>query len=95
MPIDEDKPLLANPDIVFREENEGSFLFDPNTGDLKCLNLMGSVIWKLCDGLLSIRQIEQRISERYPKIQQETIHKELSNFLKELFDMGYIGYQFP
>ena len=95
MPIADDKPLLVNPDIVFREEAEGSFLFDPNTGDLKCLNLMGSVIWKLCDGLLSASQIEEKILERYPQIQQEKIHSESLTFLQELFDMGYIGYQIP
>ncbi len=87
------KQLLANPNIVFREEEDGAFLFDPETGDLKCLNPIGSVIWSLCDGSVNMDNMEEKIAERYPKISRETIHSELLTFLQDLFDMGYLGYQ--
>lgn len=93
MTLAKDKPLLANPDIVYREEEDGAFLFDPNTGELKCLNPMGSVVWLLCDGSLSFEQIEQGVSKKYPKIPIETVCQELQSFFQELFDMGYLGYQ--
>ena len=90
-----DKPILANPDIVFREEEDGAFLFDPNSGELKCLNPMGSVIWLLCDGSLSCEKIENEVVGRYPQTPQDKIHNEIRTFLQDLFDMGYIGYQLP
>lgn len=93
MTLVKDKPLLANPDIVYREEEDGAFLFDPNTGDLKCLNPIGSVIWLLCDGSLSSEQIEHGVSKKYPQIPRETVYQELQSFFQELFDMGYLGYQ--
>lgn len=93
MTLVKDKPLLANPDIVYREEEDGAFLFDPNTGDLKCLNPIGSVIWLLCDGSLSFDQIEHEVSKKYPQIPRETVCQELQSFFQELFDTGYLGYQ--
>jgi len=93
MTLVENRPLMANPDIVFREEEDGAFLFDPNTGELKCLNPMGSAIWLLCDGSQSFEQIEQEIIEQYPQTPRETIHNEVLAFLQDLFDLGCLGYQ--
>jgi len=93
MTLIENRPLMANPDIVFREEEDGAFLFDPNNGELKCLNPIGSVIWLLCDGSQSFEQIEQEIIEQYPQTPREDVHQEVEAFLQELHDMGYIGYQ--
>ena len=93
MTLIENGPLMANPDIVFREEEDGAFLFDPNTGELKCLNPMGSAIWLLCDGSQSFEQIEQEIIEQYPQTPREDVHHELRAFLQNMYDMGYIGYQ--
>ena len=87
------KQLLANQNIVFREEEDGAFLFDPETGDLKCLNPIGSVIWSLCDGSITMDNMEKKIAERYSEVSREMIHSELLTFLQELFDMGYLGYQ--
>ncbi|MEW6077759.1 MAG: PqqD family peptide modification chaperone [Thermodesulfobacteriota bacterium] len=91
MAINDDRPLLANPDIVFREEDEGSFLFDPDSGELKCLNLMGAVIWKLLDGSHSPGAIISMISDRYPDIPSSNIQQQVQSFLQELINMGYAG----
>jgi hypothetical protein len=93
MPINEDRPLLANPGIVYREEEDGAFLFDPDAGELKCLNPLGSVIWKLLDGLNSSGTIVSMIRERYPDIPMLTVRQQVDAFLQELMDMGYAGFQ--
>lgn len=93
MSINEDSPLMANPDIVFREEEEGAFLFDPDTGELKCLNPLGSAVWKLLGGSNSQKEIESLILKRYPGIPLPTVHRDVASFLQELIDMGYAGYQ--
>jgi Coenzyme PQQ synthesis protein D (PqqD) len=93
MPTKENQAILANPNIVFREEDEGAFLFDPETGDLKCLNPLGGAIWKLCDGSFSFEEIKKIISERYTDISDDVIHKDVAAFFQELLDIGYIGYE--
>lgn len=93
MTIMRNQPLLANPDIVFRQEQEGAFLFDPNTGELKCLNPIGGVIWTLCDGSRSMEQIKSTICREYPQIPHRTILEDLQTFIGELLDMGYLGYR--
>ena len=87
------KPLLVNPNIVFREEEDGAFLFDPDTGNLKCLNPLGGLIWLACDGTRPLAEIEQELVDRYPQALPETVKSELREFLEELFDLGYLGYQ--
>ncbi|MDY6855152.1 MAG: PqqD family peptide modification chaperone [Thermodesulfobacteriota bacterium] len=95
MPLAVRSPLLKNPEIVFREEDNGAFLFNPENGELKCLNPMGIMIWDLCDGVNAIDNIETKIAKQYPDIDREKIHGDLLSFLKELFDIGYVGYQLP
>lgn len=86
-----DKPLLTSPDVVFREEEDGSFLFDPDTGDLKCLNPMGATIWSLCDGRSTLEQIEEKVVTQYPSTPRKRIHGDLIAFLEELMEIGYVG----
>jgi hypothetical protein len=95
MPLAVKSPLLKNPEIVFREEDSGAFLFNPENGELKCLNPMGIMIWDLCDGVNAIENIESKIVEQYPQISHKEIQNDLLSFLKELFDIGYVGYQLP
>ncbi|MBW2609859.1 MAG: PqqD family peptide modification chaperone [Deltaproteobacteria bacterium] len=92
MNIKNDKPLHVNPDIVFREEEEGAFLFHPETGELKCLNSMGRIIWSMCDGQISADLLEEKISNKYPSVPRDEIHNDLITFLEELFAIGYIGH---
>jgi coenzyme PQQ synthesis protein D (PqqD) len=89
----ENKPILANPDIVFRQEDDGAFLFNPVNGDLKCLNPIGSVIWMLCDGTRNHKSIDEEIAANYADIPRETIAEDLTVFLKSMLDEGYVGYE--
>ena len=93
MTIQPFRRILANPDIVYREEADGAFLFDPETGDLKCLNPMGGAIWRLCDGSLFFEDIKQRLTERYSDVSKDLVHEDISAFFEELFGMGYLGYE--
>ena len=87
-----DKPLLANPDIVFREEEDGAFLFHPDTGELKCLNPMGSRIWSLLDGRITLSGIEEEMFSAYPDVPRERVRGDLTTYLEELLEIGYVGH---
>jgi hypothetical protein len=93
MKLINNEALSASTDVVFREEDDGAFLFHPETGELKCLNPLGAVIWSLFDGCHTIEDIEKEIEGKYPQIPREKIHNELLTFLQELLEIGYVGYQ--
>ena len=84
--------LLANPDIVFRKEKEGAFLFNPDTGDLKVLNTVGAMIWEICDGKHTEEALLENLSNMFIDVSESDLEKDIKNFIKELEDRGLIGY---
>ena len=45
-----------NDNIVFREEDDGAFLFDPDTGNLKYLNKSAKETFLMIDGQNDLNQ---------------------------------------
>ena len=79
-----------NPNIVFREEDESAFLFDPDTGRICYLNEMGVTIWKLFGKSLTKDQIIKNISSDYPETSKEQVSNDFSAFIKELKKLGFL-----
>ena len=73
-----------NRDIVFREEDEGAFLFDPDSGNLKYLNLTGKETFSMLDGQKDIGQLTIELQEQYPDVEPEQVRKDLEEFLEAL-----------
>ena len=63
--------------IVFREESDGGFVFDPDSGDVLALNSLGAYVWKLCDGKHKQEEIIKLIAEHYPDIPDSKIREDL------------------
>lgn len=82
---------IANPEIVFREEDKEALLFDPKTGEIKLLNETGSFIYKLCDGRHKREDIVREIIENFEIDDEERVKGDLDRFLKGLQDKGYVG----
>ncbi|HID95241.1 MAG TPA: radical SAM protein [Candidatus Latescibacteria bacterium] len=59
-----DKPLKRG-DLVFRELEGEGILFDPKTGSMHSLTKTALLIWNLCDGRHSLKQIADHILERF------------------------------
>ena len=58
-------------DIVFREEEEGAFLFDPDTGRICYLNELGVNMWKSFEESKAPEQLISEISLDFPEIPKE------------------------
>ena len=84
------KVFGRNEDIVFREEDEGAFLFDPDTGDLKYMNLSGKETFLLLDGEKDLEEITGHMLELYPQAEHEQLLKDLELFLKDLEENNFI-----
>ena len=82
--------LTANPEIIFREEGDEAFLFDPEDGNLSCINELGVFIWKQCDGKHRGDEIIDLIDKDYKDISKSEIRKDFNKFVRELKELGYL-----
>lgn len=82
--------LKPNPETVFRKEEDGAFLFDPQSGSLKYINGTGVRIYELCDGGNTRAEIVTTLKDAYPDVDEETIAADTVSFLKELAALGFL-----
>jgi hypothetical protein len=82
--------LKPNPEMVFRKEEEGAFLFDPFTGNLKYLNANGVNIYELCDGRKTVGDIIAFMMEFYPDMSVEKIAADTELFFESLASMQFV-----
>ena len=82
--------LKPNPEMVFRKEEEGAFLFDPHTGNLKYLNANGVNIYELCDGRNTVGHIITLLMEFYPDMAVEKIAADTESFFEGLAAMQFL-----
>jgi len=82
--------LKSNPEMVFRKEDDGAFLFDPDTGNLKYLNRNGVNIYELCDGRKTIGEITSILKGIYKETAAETIAADTESFVEELVTMKFL-----
>jgi hypothetical protein len=84
------KSIILKAGIVLREEDEGAFLFDPDTGRICYLNDLGVSIWKSCNRQKSPAELIREITLDYPEISGQTIEKDCIGFLEEIGRLGFI-----
>jgi len=82
--------LKPNSEMVFRKEEEGAFLFDPHTGNLKYLNANGVNIYELCDGRKTVGDIITLLTEFYPGMTVEKIAADTELFFEGLTAMQFL-----
>lgn len=82
--------LTQDPESIFREEEDGAFLFDPKSGNLKYINYMGVNIYQLCNGGRSVTDITALVAENYRDIPEKQIEKDIKDFLRDLIEMGFL-----
>lgn len=83
---------VRNPDIVEREEQKESLLFNPADGYMLCINKTGGLVWDLCDGSHSVKDIVKEITERY-EVSLEKAEEDCFTYLKDLEKAKFIGYK--
>ncbi len=85
--------LTANPLLVLREEfDDWAVLFDPDTGDAFGLNPVSVFVWKRLDGKHTTQDILKELREESEDV-PENAGQEIEDFIKELVENGYAGYE--
>jgi len=82
-----DSVLNPNPMVVGRIVNDEAVLVLPEIGEVKVLNEVGSRIWELTDGKLSINQISNLIFDEF-EIDRTTAQKDTLEFAIECLEMA-------
>jgi len=78
-------------DVVLREEEDGAFLFDPNSGRICHLNEIGTVVWRLCQKSKTPEQLVDHICSNYPEISREQLFQDCVQFLTELERLEFLS----
>ena len=90
----EQKYFVLNPDIVFKEEEDGAFLFNPETDALHCINGVGASICKLCRHKNTLLNIRRSISEEYRiEMESDQLEQDITDFIHRLVDLNLIREQ--
>lgn len=80
-----------HPDIVFREEDEGAFLFNPQTDVLRCINKVGASICRHCNGKDDIDAICQGLLEEFDvDVKPDRLREDVKVFLGKLIDLNLL-----
>jgi len=87
------KKVVANPQVVLREEFENSaVLFDPETGSIYGLNPIGVIVWKHLDGLHTIDDIAHIVCEKADAVPADAA-SHIENFFKAAIELGLAGFK--
>lgn len=86
-----DKTFVMNKDFVFREEEEGAFLFNPQTDELHCVNGVGMFICKLCNGKNHMDEICKRIWEEFDvDVEPHRLRQEVESFIERMLALNLL-----
>jgi hypothetical protein len=83
-------PTLTEGDLVLRREENGAFLFDPETSALHCLNDVGILVWESIDGRSTVAEISRHIAEKFDDVEEDSVLKDVTAFLGDILSMGYM-----
>jgi hypothetical protein len=83
---------IRNPDAVLREEDpDGGLLFNPDTNQIKVLNVTGLFIWQLCDGSHGLPGIVAAMQESFDDVPEDQVADQVAEFVDEMTAAGFIG----
>ncbi len=70
--------------MVYREEEDGAFLFDPETGDLRYMNRTGREAYALLNGEKDFDRVVRNMLDLYPDADPSQLQSDVENFLGDL-----------
>lgn len=76
--------LKLNPDLVFREDNDGGLIFDPATGDVQVLNETAAFICTLLDGTKTVEEVVAAVLAEFEVEDLATARADAEQFVNGL-----------
>jgi len=88
--MESEKRYRRNEEIVFREEDDGAFLFDPDSGDLRYLNQSGKETYLMLNEDRDVNAVVHRMIKLYPDVEPQKIEADVRDFVKNLEENRFI-----
>jgi hypothetical protein len=83
---------IRNPDVVLREEDEdGGLLFNPDTNQVKVINISALFIWQQCDGTRNLDGITSAMQEAFDEVPTDQVAQDVREFVERMVESGFIG----
>ena len=83
---------IRNPDVVLREEDEdGALLFNPDTNQIRVLNISGLFVWRLCDGSHDLRGLVAAVEEAFDEVPEGEVTGQVEEYVDGMVAAGFIG----
>lgn len=77
--------------IVYKEEDDGAFLFNSEDGNLKFMNHTAKAAFLLLEAGKDVSEIVNEMTGVYPEIDANRIQEDVESLLKELQGHGFVG----
>jgi PqqD family protein of HPr-rel-A system len=82
--------LILNPDLVFREDNDGGLIFDPATGDVQVLNDTAAFICTRLDGTRTAEEIVGLVLQEFEVEDPAAAQADATQFIEGLGRRGMV-----
>ena len=89
--MDLNQKFIRNASVVYREEEDGAFLFDPVTGDLRYMNHTAKDVFLLLDGRKDENQVVKHLSAHYPEVEAVRLREDVTDCMQALANDGFIS----
>ena len=91
--MDHNQRFTINKEIVYREEDDGAFLFDPDSGNLKYMNLTGRDVFLMLREKGDFNETIGHIHGQHPDVDLAQVRKDVKTFLEQLKENGFASPQ--
>ena len=88
--MDLDQRFTINEEIVYREEDDGAFLFDPDSVNLKYMNFTAREIFLMLKEKGDLGQAIAHLHGQHPDVDREQVQKDMETFLGQLEENAFI-----
>ncbi len=85
--------FLRNPDVVLRETDpeEGALLFNPDTNQVKVINITGLFIWQQFSEARTLDEVISEVKKEFTDVPLEQITQDVKEFVDGMSASGFIG----
>ncbi len=87
-PLENYCPLVRQ-DLVFEQLDGEAILYDPSSGAVHRLSVVGLVVWEACDGTNTIKELAQVVTERFDILHLEAC-REIARTVSHLDVLGLL-----
>jgi len=78
-----------NKNVIFRQEEDEAIIFNPDNSDIVVINSTGCLIWPLCDGRHTKKEMVDKITGDF-KVTAKKAKKDLDIFLSDLQKKNFV-----